>query len=163
MSTIGFIGKEWERKGLPKVISIWRALKTNIPNLKLRIAGVESVSISHLFKENDSDVEVMGFIRKKESFYESIDLLIHPAKFEAFGMVVSEALFMQVPVLCSFECGASEILEPSHGISMPENTGLAQWVAEAHRLLKADIDVAYERKWANVAIEYSGIYAKLFS
>jgi len=163
MSTIGFIGKEWKRKGLSKVISIWRALKESIPNLKLRIAGVESVSISHLFKENDSDVEVMGFIRERESFYESIDLLIHPAKFEAFGMVVSEALFMQVPVLCSSECGASEILEPTHGISMPENCGLAQWAAEAKRLLKVDINVAYERKWANVAVEYSGIYAKLFS
>ena len=163
MSTIGFIGKEWGRKGLPKVICIWRALRKNIPNLKLRIAGVERVSISHLFKEKDSDVEVMGFIRKKESFYESIDLLIHPAKFEAFGMVVSEALFMQVPVLCSSECGASEILEPSHGISLPENTGLAQWVAEAHRLLTADINVAYERNWENVAIDYSGIYVKLLS
>ena len=162
-STIGFIGKEWGRKGLPKVISIWRALRKNIPNLKLRIAGVERESISHLFKENDSDFEILGFIEKKESFYESIDLLIHPAKFEAFGMVVSEALFMQVPVLCSLECGASEILELGHGISLPENCGLAQWVAEANRLLKARINVAYERNWERVAVEYSGIYAKLLS
>ena len=163
INTIGFIGKEWERKGLPKVISIWRALRKKIPNLKLRIAGVELVSISHLFKENDSDLEILGFIEKKEPFYESIDLLIHPAKFEAFGMVVSEALFMQVPVLCSSECGASEILETSHGISLPEKCGLAQWVAEANRILEAPINVAYERNWESVAAEYSGIYAKLLN
>ena len=39
--TIGFIGKEWERKGLPKVVETWRELKEIRPGLKLRIAGVQ--------------------------------------------------------------------------------------------------------------------------
>ena len=26
--TIGFFGQEWKRKGLPKVLSIWRELKS---------------------------------------------------------------------------------------------------------------------------------------
>ena len=54
-------------------------------------------------------VEILGYVKNKESFYQKIDLLLHPAKLEAFGMIVPEALSLGIPVLSSKETGASKI------------------------------------------------------
>ena len=65
------------------MIEIWRELKRTRPKLKLHIAGVSLDAIAHLLNPGDTDIEVLGLIKDKESFYQSIDLLIHPAKREA--------------------------------------------------------------------------------
>jgi len=44
-----------------------------------------------------------------EEFYKSIDLMVHPARIEEFGMVVLEAMACGVPVITSKMVGASEI------------------------------------------------------
>jgi glycosyltransferase involved in cell wall biosynthesis len=161
--TIGFIGKEWKRKGLPKVFSIWRELKKKRPNLKLKIAGVKAESISHLLEESDVGVDILGVIKDKESFYQSIDLLVHPAKLEAFGMVITEALVMNISVLCSKECGASEVQFPPHGIALPHKYKNSFWIKAAEHLLCANSINLYERKWKDVALEYEKVYKKLLN
>ena len=108
--TIGFIGKEWKRKGLPKVIQIWRDLKKVRPKLRLKVAGPSPAELQSFFSSDEVDYELLGYVEDKPKFFESIDVLIHPAKLEAFGMVVTEALSFGIPVLCSRECGAAEII-----------------------------------------------------
>ena len=66
--TLGFIGKEWKRKGLPKVINIWRELKKRRPYLKLKIAGVSMEMISHLLQNQEEGLEVLGIIKDKKTF-----------------------------------------------------------------------------------------------
>ena len=44
-----------------------------------------------------------------EELYKSIDLMVHPARIEEFGMVVLEAMACGVPVITSKMVGASEI------------------------------------------------------
>ena len=160
--TIGFIGKEWKRKGLPKVFSIWRELKKKRPNLKLKIAGVKAESISHLLEESDVGVDILGVIKDKESFYQSIDLLVHPAKLEAFGMVITEALVMGVTPLCSSECGASEVIKEGTGASLPHNSEISLWAEKASELLESNYVVDYRRDWSTVATEYKKIYSEIF-
>jgi len=160
--TLGFIGKEWKRKGLPKVVEIWRKLKKARPKLKLRIAGVSTEMIAHLFVPEDKDIEVLGLIKNKESFYNSIDLLVHPAKHEAFGMVITEALAMGVPVLCSSECGASEIVNHQQGGSLPENASISEWISKSENLLSySHSQILYDRPWRQVAHEYNSIYSSI--
>ena len=156
---IGFMGKEWQRKGLPQVISVWRELKKERPKLAIRMAGVSSDEIIHLFGNNDRDYEVLGFIEDKKSFYQSIDLLLHPAKKEAFGMVVSEAMTMGVPVLCSTECGASELVDEDFGIQLPFSGSIKEWCAAASDILKDSYPKkTFTRAWHQVATEYLNIY-----
>jgi len=145
--TLGFIGKEWIRKGLPKVVGIWRELKKTRPKLKLRIAGVSPEMIAHLFGPDDKDIEVLGLIKDKESFYMSINLLVHPAKHEAFGMVITEALSMGVPVLCSSECGASECVNSANGFSLPSTEKLISWADKASEIMSANSIIKYEMSW----------------
>ena len=160
--TLGFIGKEWERKGLPKAINIWRELKKIRPNLKLRVAGVSSEVVSHLIEKPDTNIEILGFVKEKESFYQSIDLLLHPAKLEAFGMVIGEALSMQVPVLCSSECGAAEILKGKDGGgAISCNAKLHDWVGETEALLSSSQKIYYQNEWSFVAKLYMKMYRKI--
>ena len=161
--TIGFIGKEWKRKGLLKVINIWRELKKSRPNLKLKIAGVRAEACSHLIGKTDTNIDILGFVKNKELFYRSIDLLIHPAKLEAFGMVISESLAMGVTPLCSSECGASEIIKEGTGASLPHNSEISIWAEKASELLESNYVVDYRRDWSTVASEYKKIYSEIFT
>jgi UDP-glucose:(heptosyl)LPS alpha-1,3-glucosyltransferase len=104
---IGFMGKEWKRKGLPKVIEIWRELRKKIPLVRLCLAGFPIDEPIGIRKDELKFVDLLGYVKRKEDFFEKIDILLHPAKREAYGMVIAEAANLKIPVLCSDLCGAA--------------------------------------------------------
>jgi len=158
---IGFIGKEWKRKGLEKVVQIWRALNQQERLFKLKVAGVAKESVSHLFNEGDHDYEILGVISDREPFYNSLDILIHPAKLEAFGMVVVEALSLNVPVLCSTETGAHEVLG-EFGNHLPWNSNLGEWTEAVKQVLGFKVpELPFSRGWDQVAQEYCMEYQSI--
>ncbi|MEE2715597.1 MAG: glycosyltransferase family 4 protein, partial [Verrucomicrobiota bacterium] len=89
---LGFIGREWKRKGLKLVIQVFRRLLKKNPRLRLVVAGVDSKELKPLATGLESQLDVMGWVQNKESFYQKVNMVIHPARLEAFGMVVTEAL-----------------------------------------------------------------------
>tara|TARA_B100000035_G_scaffold302128_1_gene299434 strand:+ start:1587 stop:2642 length:1056 start_codon:yes stop_codon:yes gene_type:complete len=160
---IGFIGKEWERKGLKKVVQIWRDLKKIRPNLHLKVAGPPKEAIQYLFSSVEKDYELLGYVDDKPKFYESIDLLVHPAKLEAFGMVITEALSFGVPVLCSSECGAAEVISDRYECSaLSYHSKNEFWLNELESILsnKKSMGV-YTRTWDQVAREYHSVYESI--
>ena len=48
---------------------------------------------------------------RKEDFYEKIDFLLHPALHEAYGMVITEAVSLGIPTLCT-HVGAAKTQNP---------------------------------------------------
>ena len=48
------------------------------------------------------------------------DLMVHPAREEATGTVLAEALAMGLPVICSGECGFAPLVEEYGGIALTE-------------------------------------------
>lgn len=158
---IGFIGKEWKRKGLEKVIQIWRALNQQKKIFKLKVAGVAKESISHLFDQGEQGYEILGVISDREPFYNSLDILIHPAKLEAFGMVVVEALSLNVPVLCSTETGAHEVLG-NFGNHLPANSSFGEWTEAVQQVLSLNVpEVRFSRGWDQVAQDYCREYQSI--
>ena len=156
--TIGFIGKEWKRKGLAKVVQIWRDLKKVRPSLRLEVAGPFSEKVNHLFTSDEEGYELLGYIDNKADFFKSIDLLVHPAKLEAFGMVITEALSFGVSVLCSSECGAAEVVCANAGSVLPENYHFKEWSTSANSLLTCPNQFTYSRSWNSCAEEYRKVY-----
>ena len=164
MPVIGFMGREWKRKGLPKVIEIWRKLREEISPIKLCLAGFYAVEKIGLKDHEKAHVEVLGYVKNKESFYQKIDLLIHPAKLEAFGMVVPEALSLGIPVLSSKETGASSINpELQNVISCMEPVSIwAKHTTDILNKLSNGIRPNYSpQSWREVAKSYIKIYEKL--
>jgi UDP-glucose:(heptosyl)LPS alpha-1,3-glucosyltransferase len=156
---LGFMGREWERKGLPKVIDIWRELRKNIPTLQLCLAGFsynEKIAIS---KDEMLSVQILGYLDNKEDFYSKIDVLVHPAKKEAYGMVIAEALSLGIPVVCSKECGIASHKEFS-GVSLKESDSIKSWCTKLRCQLFPDRQDSFynSRTWKNCAQEHLNIY-----
>jgi UDP-glucose:(heptosyl)LPS alpha-1,3-glucosyltransferase len=139
---LGFMGKEWERKGLPKVISIWRELRKDIPNLQLCLAGFSDNEKIGLSKDEMISVQILGYLSVKEEFYSRIDILLHPAKKEAYGMVIAEALSLGIPVVCSKECGIAS-LQTFRGESLKEIDSIKSWCSKINQQLYSGIQYTF--------------------
>ena len=76
----------------------------------------------------------------------------------------TEALTSCVPVLCSTECGASEIVRSDQGKCIPVNASTEIWGRAAAEFLdKPQRQSSYSRSWCRVADEYQELYTSMLS
>jgi UDP-glucose:(heptosyl)LPS alpha-1,3-glucosyltransferase len=156
--TIGFIGKEWARKGFEQFIKIALQLHSTRPNLKLLVLGPEKNQVMHLCANYPGQISFLGW-QASANYYQELDLLIHPASSEAYGMVITEAMASHVPVLVSSACGAASDVSNQHGSVLDLKDSVDSWVNQANDWLDRASDVpGYERPWSQVADEYLAQY-----
>ena len=157
---IGFVGKEWQRKGLPFAIEIISALRRTRPNLQFCVVGPAAAEIQHLFASWPGGYQLLGW--SAQSHFAGFDVLLHPAKAEPYGMVISEAMAAGVPVVISDVCGAAAQVTRSAGIALPLSAPVETWVSALEKqLLRSEPAPQFERSWRQVAHEYEEIYRKL--
>jgi UDP-glucose:(heptosyl)LPS alpha-1,3-glucosyltransferase len=103
-------------------------------------------------------IEFLGW-QPSASIFQELDLLIHPASSEAYGMVIAEAMACQVPVLISDACGAAVDVSVKHGTVLSLHDSLSQWAQAGDALLCNTQSMAgYLRPWTQVAAEYETQY-----
>jgi len=159
--TIGFVGKEWKRKGLVMAIDIVSELAKQRPNLHFMVAGCDPQEAAPLFKHVSFDFTLLGRV-DTSSLYQQLDILLHPAKNEPFGMVITEALSAGVPVIISDVCGASSEVSAQHGRSLSLTSSIETWAEEMHQWLsKKNVHVQYQHSWHDTAMAYVKEYQKL--
>ena len=94
-----------------------------------------------------------------QAHYAEFDVLLHPAKAEPYGMVISEAMAACVPVVISDVCGAAAHVTPDAGAVLPLSASLETWVsAIEEQLQRNDPPPRFVRGWGDVAREYEEIY-----
>ena len=158
---VGFVGREWQRKGLPLAVEIIAQLRKTRPNLKLWVVGPEEKEITYLFRDWQGGYRLLGW-RTDNAHFENIDVLLHPAKAEPYGMVISEAMAARVPVVVSDACGAAAQVSAGAGAVVQLDAPIEQWKrAVAAQLDRTDAIPAFVRGWDAVAREYENIYAPL--
>jgi UDP-glucose:(heptosyl)LPS alpha-1,3-glucosyltransferase len=156
--TIGFIGKEWGRKGFPLFMQIATQLQLHRPNLRLLVLGPEQKQVTHLCQDYPGAIAFLGW-QPSASVFQELDLLIHPASSEAYGMVIAEAMACQVPVLVSDACGAAVDVSTKHGRVLSLDDSIGQWAQAGDALLRNTQPMTgYLRPWAQVATEYETQY-----
>ena len=154
---IGFVGKEWQRKGLPWAVEIATALRRTRPALQFHVVGPDAADIRALFAKWADGYHLLGWA--DQARYEDFDVLLHPAKAEPYGMVISEAMAAGVPVVISDVCGAAPQVTPGAGAVLPLSASLDSWVnAVEQQLRRSDPPPQYQRGWQQVAREYEEIY-----
>lgn len=91
--TILFMGKQYERKGLPVLIEAFPKVRAAIPDARLVIAGARPP-----LPPMDG-VEVLGFVPRQQAGGDSIkklfltsDVMCLPSRYEPFGAVFCEAM-----------------------------------------------------------------------
>jgi len=115
------VGRDYYRKGIDLAIEIVNDLANSGINARLRIAGLEGTD-----KKN---VKYMGYYNKTNpqelrnyiANYEWSDFLIHPARFEAAGIVPSEAAKFGVPTITNDIGGlATTVKDGISGVVLPK-------------------------------------------
>ena len=158
---VGFVGKEWKRKGLPLAAAIVAQLRRERPNLEFWVAGPDEREIKHLFSEWSGGYRLLGW-RSDSEHFKGIDVLLHPAKAEPYGMVISEAMAARVPVVVSDACGAAAQVDREAGEVVPLAAPLQRWVeAVSSQLGRTQAPPAFVRGWDVVAMEFVPIYDKV--
>ena len=157
---IGFVGKEWQRKGLPFAVQIVAALRRNRQNLQFRVIGPAAAEVQHLFADWQGGYQLVGW--SDQTHFTGFDVLLHPAKAEPYGMVISEAMAARLPVVISDVCGAADQVAPSAGAVLPLSAPIETWVsAVEQQLRRGEPAPKFERSWLTVAQEYETIYRQV--
>lgn len=166
-----FVANELERKGFGPLIKALDLLKN--PQLKLLVVGRVDYSpyIGDLEKFGMRDrVNFIGSSSDVSRFYAASDLFVLPTKYEAWGLVITEALACGLPVVTSKIAGAAiSINEGRNGYLISDPTDFSE-IAELIQLglsLETDresISVSVqEYSWDNVLKRYEQIILECFA
>lgn len=157
---VGFVGKEWQRKGLPWAVEVVAALRRNRPGVQLHVVGPAAADVVHLFADWPDGYKLIGW--SDQAHYAAFDVLLHPARAEPYGMVISEAMAARVPVVISDVCGAAVHVTAASGAVLPLSAPLDAWVGALDQQLSRRESVPpFERSWHKVAQEYEKIYSAI--
>lgn len=128
--TVGFAARLKKVKGLYVLLDAVRKMHDDYPEIKLVIAGAgtpeQITKLRSVIKEYNmnSYVTYIGFQDDMMRFYSRIDCLVLPSiMLEAFGLVICEAMYCEVPVITSNTGAQPEIIEHKKtGYLLPEVT-----------------------------------------
>ncbi|OGT19218.1 MAG: glycosyl transferase family 1 [Gallionellales bacterium RIFOXYB12_FULL_54_9] len=158
---VGFVGWEWQRKGLAQAIDIVAALRRTRPNLELWVVGPVPAELGHLFAGWEGGYRLLGW-REDNDYFSGVDVLLHPARAEPYGMVISEAMAARVPVVISDVCGAAEHVTIDAGAVLPLDAAIELWATAVEKQLTRTQPVPrFDRSWSKVAQEYEMIYGEI--
>lgn len=160
---ICFVGWEWQRKGLPQAIEIVAALRRARPNLAFWVVGPQPAELESLFAGWNGGYRLLGW-RENNDYFSEVDVLLHPALAEPYGMVIAEAMAARVPVVISDLCGAAEYVSPEAGAVLALQDSIQAWCdALETQLARTEPPPCFVRGWDVVAGEYEQLYTPLVS
>lgn len=110
---IGFVARISSRKGVETVVALSHRLADLEGKVYLELVGDSTLWSDYRPLLTDLHPGIgsyRGPMQREElrNLLQSIDLLVHPAKYEPFGLVVGEALACGVPVVATTAVGAAE-------------------------------------------------------
>jgi glycosyltransferase involved in cell wall biosynthesis len=116
--TVGYLGQIGPDKGLRYLFEAWNML--NYDDAVLNLAGYQSIDLIHMARFfGKGNINIMGFVKNIEDFYNSINLYVQPSVTEGFGIEILEALSAGRPVVASDGAGASDCVGEC-GIVVPK-------------------------------------------
>lgn len=111
-TTLGYLGRLAEEKGVRTLIQASTRLK-NPHRLMIAGSGPQETELRGIVKILGLDnVEFLGQVSDKQSFFSRIDILVVPSvQAESFGLAAVEAMAAGIPVVASRIGGVLEIIE----------------------------------------------------
>jgi UDP-glucose:(heptosyl)LPS alpha-1,3-glucosyltransferase len=167
-----FVAHEFKRKGLKVLID---ALPSLGSRFRLLVVGKDDPTF---FK---AQAEQLGVSRRVvfsgpqailAPWYACADLFVFPTSYEAFGMVITEAMAAGLPVIVPEDAGAAElIVDEEGGLLMKKWDDVAELVRLINRLEDDDLRhsmgraarrSAEGRTWKNAADETLEVFRSLY-
>jgi glycosyltransferase involved in cell wall biosynthesis len=122
-----------ERKGYPFLLELMETLKDE--PIELVVAGVKTLNSSL------PNVKYIGYAQKPEELLWATDALIHPALYEPFGQVITEAIQCGTPVLISDMVGAKSVVSDKEG-RVVKGFDKKEWVLAVKETLKTTWNIS---------------------
>lgn len=106
-----FLGRLIKLKGIQNMIEVIRNHKYS-HNIELSIIGVGNYKNYLVKLSKGLNVKFLGFKSglDKEKILRNSDIFIFPTYFDAWGFVINEAMAQGLPIICSNEAGASDLV-----------------------------------------------------
>lgn len=102
------VGANLKLKGADRVIQSVASLPTDLQkNITLLLIGAQNSELEKYAQNIPADIRFEGVSDNVPLYYLAADLMIHPARSEATGTVLIEALSAGLPVICTALCGYS--------------------------------------------------------
>ena len=146
------VGSGFRTKGVDRTLHAFAALPEELRmRTKLFIAGRDS---SRKFESLAHRLNLAGRVTfgggrdDVPALMLAADLLVHPARNEAAGNVLVEAIAAGTPVLCSENCGFGSFVAASGGMVLPEPFDQAGFAVRLEELLTHPERLAVMRKTA---------------
>lgn len=119
-------------------------------------------------------VTFRGSVPDVERYYGAADLFLFPSAYDAFGMVVSEAMASGLPVLTSRQAGASELIHHDEdGIVVGDATDSSAFALHVNRLARDRVarermglaarNTAERHTWDDVAHRTMQVYEQVLA
>jgi UDP-glucose:(heptosyl)LPS alpha-1,3-glucosyltransferase len=152
------MGRDWKRKGLLKALEIFRILRQQDSTWTMLIAGCPAESLpQNLLRALPEGAQILGRVDPQD-FFGKIDVLVHPATEEPFGMVMPEALTCGVPVAFSDQCGAADYLQSSGLRVLSVNASASDWADACTALASDSFPIIDARTWSDISAEHEALY-----
>jgi len=147
---------------LTKAHTYLKALSAAAPNVRLAI-----VTSSRAYHWSSPNVQILPVTRELERYYAAADAFVFPTTYDAFGMVVLEAMAAGLPVFSSDRAGAAELIQSGKDGFV---IALADWVdatvaglrdPDLLRTIGAEAEMTASRyDWPTVVREVEQVYFK---
>ncbi len=128
------------------------------------------VTTSQVYHWSAPNVQILPPTAELERYYAAADAFLFPTTYDSFGMVVLEAMASGLPVFCSDQAGAAELIESGQdGFVLPLN----EWLGETAIRLRdraqlKEIGLAAEQsakrhEWSSVVSSVEKVYSEVMS
>lgn len=167
-----FVGHEYSRKGLPQSVEALLRLPADV---QLIVVGGTSDLIEGARRHVDqlgltARVHFVGRQGDVRPWLQAADFLVFPSKYEAYSLVVLEAMATGLPVVSTPVGAAPEVVVDGVNGEIVDDTSDSV-AAGITRLLGADLPAmraaarmtAEGRSWARVARQYLDLFEKLLA
>jgi glycosyltransferase involved in cell wall biosynthesis len=166
---IGALGDR--RKGFDLLFDAWRSLAAGggwDADLIVAGAGAEQAAWARAARAAGlSGVRLLGFRTDVAALLAAADVLVHPARYEAYGLGVHEAICRGVPAIVSATAGVAErfpaelapLLLPDGARADDVAAALGRWQQDVAgwRARIADLSAAFRaRTWDHMAADVAG-------
>ena len=116
------MGRDWTRKGGPRLIEAFRAVHAQRPDVRLQIVGTDEAP------SDEPGVEVLGTVESRErlaDLYARASVFCLPSRYDPYGLSISEAMAYGLPCVITRVGALDEVvLDGETGIVIPpEDTG----------------------------------------
>ena len=118
---IGYAGIIANNKGLDVLLEAFKVFVHLYPNAKLILAGSDDKNylgnVTEFINNNglNNNIKLLGHVNDMDAFYKSLDIFVLPSIVkEAFGLVLCEAMYCELPVITTDSGAQREII--SNGV-----------------------------------------------